>query len=506
MKKSRHALSRRSLLLGGLAAGAASALPFARRAMADGGPTQRRFVFLYVPGGWDQLLFLDPREFEFAAGDEGAYRAEVERTGIDTGYKFGGGDNDTTELYGTDLHRVAGADSEFFFGPAAVRMTSGTPTNAVNLKSLAEDGVPMAMVRGINMGTLGHEPGYVYFLTGEPAVGSSARGTSMPIRLASQLGAMDPRLGDTLLSTVALSVNSFTGNHPGRYAALRADTVDDLGRILARPDALVEPADVEAALAAYAQRPLGRNARRYDAQGLLSSLVGSSQGVREMLENDLASSFRFLDGMDAESQAIRSRYGIGSVSSASDRRSAPVSAAFVAQTIKKGLAQFVSAAISGGGDSHGAGNKAHALGLQRGVDAIARLVEDLRTTPASGSLGGNWLDHTTICVFSEFGRTPRFNPTGGRDHHFTNSCLLMGAGIRGGRVAGRSSTVGGQAPIPFDFEGQTVLDETAEPAGFMQRHIRPEDIGATLLASAELDYGEYRDAHPLWKLLETTPY
>jgi hypothetical protein len=45
----------------------------------------------------------------------------------------------------------------------------------------------------------------------------------------------------------------------------------------------------------------------------------------------------------------------------------------------------------------------------------------------------------------------------------------------------------------------------AASSGPMQRHILPEDIGATLLASAELDYGQYRDGHPLWKVLTATP-
>ncbi|MFK8003212.1 MAG: hypothetical protein AB8H86_26820 [Polyangiales bacterium] len=45
----------------------------------------------------------------------------------------------------------------------------------------------------------------------------------------------------------------------------------------------------------------------------------------------------------------------------------------------------------------------------------------------------------------------------------------------------------------------------AAPSALVRRHILPEDIGATLLASAELDYGEHRDGHPLWKLLTTTP-
>ena len=437
---------------------------------------QRRFVFLYCGGGWDQLLFLDPRAHGFERGDEAA----VNSTGIDTRY------HEIVGTYGSGLHTVPGAaDSNFYFGPAAVRVSDGVPVNAINLRDLARSGVPMAMVRGINMGTLGHEAGYNYFLTGEPTVGSAARGASMPIRIASQLGERDSEMAQTLLSTVALSVNSFTGNEPGRYAALRASGIDDLSLILARSISLSEPTSVEAALANYASRPLGPIARRYDRQGLLSSMVGASTGVREMLEENLAASFQFLDSVDGEGPMdpgpmIRERYSINAdITSASGRRSAKVHAAFVSQAVKTGLAQFISASIPGGGDTHGAGNTVHALGMHNAADAIARLVDDLRTSDAEG-LEGSWLDNTTICVFSEFARTPRFNRQDGRDHHFTNSCLLIGAGIAPGTVAGKSSDTGGMAPVPFDFATQSSLDDMAD-TGHLQRHILP-CLGCAILS------------------------
>ena len=330
------------MLLGGLAAGAASMVPSfgtLQRAIADSGPTKRRFVFLYLPGGWDQLLFLDPREAEFAAGSEAEYEAEVERTGIDTRYRFSGAENSTLDRHGPALHRASvPTDPDFYFGPAALRTdSSGTPDDDVNLTSLVDRGIPMAMVRGINMGTLGHEPGYLYFLTGEPSSGSAARGTSMPIRMAAQLGDIDPLLGDTLLSTVALSMDSYTGDSPGRYAALRAHTVDDLERILARSEGLRESAAVEAALARHAGRPLTEGALRYDAEGLLSAMASSSATVRDMLDEDLATRFRFLDSSDDESAALRRRYRIGDVSRGSERRGAGAAAAFVSLAIKTGF-------------------------------------------------------------------------------------------------------------------------------------------------------------------------
>jgi Protein of unknown function (DUF1501) len=63
------------------------------------------------------------------------------------------------------------------------------------------------------------------------------------------------------------------------------------------------------------------------------------------------------------------------------------------------------------------------------------LIQDLRQR--------GLLETTTIVWMGEFGRTPRINPNGGRDH-FPNawSTVLGGGGIQGGRVIGRTSADG----------------------------------------------------------------
>jgi len=67
--------------------------------------------------------------------------------------------------------------------------------------------------------------------------------------------------------------------------------------------------------------------------------------------------------------------------------------------------------------------------------ALASLIEDLS---ASGRL-----DKTLVMVLSEFGRTPRINDGGGRDHHARCfSCLMAGGGTKGGTVVGASDEDG----------------------------------------------------------------
>lgn len=62
------------------------------------------------------------------------------------------------------------------------------------------------------------------------------------------------------------------------------------------------------------------------------------------------------------------------------------------------------------------------------------------------------LDDTLVCNLQEFGRTPRINPAGGRDHW--PQCWTMafaGGGVQGGRVVGRSDPQGGYpAERPVD--------------------------------------------------------
>lgn len=46
------------------------------------------------------------------------------------------------------------------------------------------------------------------------------------------------------------------------------------------------------------------------------------------------------------------------------------------------------------------------------------------------------LDTTTVMVLSEMGRTPKLNAEEGKDHWPVTSCMLLGAGVRGGKVLG----------------------------------------------------------------------
>ncbi|MDX2038427.1 MAG: DUF1501 domain-containing protein [Isosphaeraceae bacterium] len=68
-------------------------------------------------------------------------------------------------------------------------------------------------------------------------------------------------------------------------------------------------------------------------------------------------------------------------------------------------------------------------------NAYTALLTDLERT--------GLLENTMVLAFGEFGRTPKINPAGGRDHH--PGCwttLFAGGPIRGGRVVGASDEIG----------------------------------------------------------------
>jgi arylsulfatase A-like enzyme len=108
--------------------------------------------------------------------------------------------------------------------------------------------------------------------------------------------------------------------------------------------------------------------------------------------------------------------------------------------------------------------------------AVSALIEDLEQR---GLLG-----ETLVVWTGEFGRTPKINNNGGRDHWGrVYSTMLAGGGVRGGRVYGKSDKVGGSPvdnPVHVsDFvatiyhalgygPGASVTDPAGRPFFFVQ--------------------------------------
>ncbi|MEJ7616411.1 MAG: DUF1501 domain-containing protein [Pyrinomonadaceae bacterium] len=102
----------------------------------------------------------------------------------------------------------------------------------------------------------------------------------------------------------------------------------------------------------------------------------------------------------------------------------------IAQLIKAGVGLEIAFTDSGGWDTHinqGSARGQLALRLQEFGEGIAALVIDL---------GSVRMEDVLILTMSEFGRTVRENGTRGTDHGHANAMLVLGGGVRGGKVYG----------------------------------------------------------------------
>ncbi len=86
------------------------------------------------------------------------------------------------------------------------------------------------------------------------------------------------------------------------------------------------------------------------------------------------------------------------------------------------------------------------------------------------------LESTTVVVWGEFGRTPRINAKGGRDHWpSTQSILLAGGGIQGGRIVGQTDRDGG-APMDRPVHVQEVFATLYRGVGIDTNRIKVADF------------------------------
>jgi hypothetical protein len=101
--------------------------------------------------------------------------------------------------------------------------------------------------------------------------------------------------------------------------------------------------------------------------------------------------------------------------------------------------------------------------------AVATLLDDLAAR--------DLLDSTMVLIAGEFGRTPKLNVAGGRDHWPHGfSVVMAGGGIQGGRIIGATDP----AP-PIEKEGSRAKLVDPQPV---------ENIHATILHQMGIDYQE----------------
>lgn len=124
----------------------------------------------------------------------------------------------------------------------------------------------------------------------------------------------------------------------------------------------------------------------------------------------------------------------------------------VAQVLRAGITPEVVCIDAYGWDTHTnmRGGDGHVMKYQWA--SLARSLATFMT-----DLGPEMMARTTIVTMSEFGRTAEQNSSGGTDHGFGGTMMVMGGGVAGGKVYGRhpgmalSDLDGGGVAITNDY-------------------------------------------------------
>jgi hypothetical protein len=203
--------------------------------------------------------------------------------------------------------------------------------------------------------------------------------------------------------------------------------------------------------------------RLEDRRGLLDSLENSGRAADQGYELDAHSrrAFDLLTSKDVakafdisvESAEVRDRYG---------RHIFGQSALLARRLVEAGVT-FVTVNTEPW-DHHGTANRvATEPGGRKYIPpvdrAIAALIDDL--------IARGLYEKTLVVAMGEFGRTPRMNPEGGRDHWGNVFSVLMGCGgMKMGQIVGKSTP-----------RGEYVMD----------RPITPQDVSATVFHHLGID-------------------
>jgi hypothetical protein len=190
---------------------------------------------------------------------------------------------------------------------------------------------------------------------------------------------------------------------------------------------------------------------------------------------DVLTSSRLVEALDLEKEdpVVRGRYGRGSADPAFGEDAGPhwMDQFLMARRLVEAGVRCVTLSF-GSWDRHGANFERLPEQLGKFDQGITALVEDLHQRGLQ--------DDVSVVAWGEFGRTPRINPGGGRDHWpQVSCCLLAGGGMRVGRVIGSTNRLGEvpqDRPVHYqevfatlyhrlgiDVGNATILDQSGRP-------------------------------------------
>lgn len=203
----------------------------------------------------------------------------------------------------------------------------------------------------------------------------------------------------------------------------------------------------------------------------------------------ILTSSRLADALDIEKEpvAVRDRYGRGVNQLKDDGGPRLLDNFLTARRLIEAGVRCVSLSFSRW-DWHGDNFGQARTEMPMLDQAVSALIEDLDQR--------GMLKDVTVIVWGEFGRTPKINSSGGRDHWPQVSCaMLAGGGLRTGQVIGATNRLGEQPaerPVHFqevfatlykaqgiNVDQQTVIDLAGRPRFLVDQnayHAMPELI------------------------------
>ncbi len=417
-----HVITRRDVLralgLLGIAApivhGMAPLFPdLGSQAFASG--TKKKFLQIFLNGGWDMVLSTDPA----VAGGAKALGGQYEPAYYTAGGQYPGAPA-----------TIAGKNN-LIIGPGLTPAASAMAS------------VPTAFVNGIFVEVTAHELAVNYLYSGQPSLSRSREYPAIVATMADRTGGFPAHV--ILGGPIPLSTTKNT-NPP--LQSLDAETFK---RMLAGPftpdgeDGLKDSSyDAAHALIATLN---GEYSKRLGnaAKGSLSAWNASEAGLGALYAKRFDKRLDITDLRTAFQAAEGDNDSIGS----------RLATAFM--VLKEGVSRFCTVNMDGF-DTHQNHFSTHLPLMQSFATSLGALLTYLAATNDPDEPTKKLIETTTVLVSSEFNRTPQFNGANGTDHWQTASAMLFGGGVADNTRFG-STDASGNAQTQAAVGGGKLLPE-----------------------------------------------
>ena len=369
---------------------------------------------------------------------------------------FAGGGMDATPFdpkYGEDgISPVGGTDMDpgTFLGTAGnLRYTMGDDRPNMDL-FFRRWGHRMAMVRGVNVHSAGHDTGEQWMMTGS----SASSLPDWPTILASQASVEYP-----------IPHLVFSGpSYPGRFgsAVVRGGGGTLLNLIDGSINGMVDrPAPVIATPSDSMMDAVVYNRAARLAAGTRGGAASTMDSYMANLERAMElEGRRFEAGLNDQGGGLLDR------------------AVMALEVMRLGLSRCAMLRIPGGWDTHG-GNQNVGTQLDSFFSDLNQIFDHMSVTPG---LSTPWMSgEVVVVVMTELGRTPKFNGSMGRDHWPYASMLVGGSGVNGNALLGKTDE--GLIGEPISLE-----DGQPSSSGLI---LGSEHVGTALLKLGNVDPGRF---------------